>query len=124
MDNVNDKYRRVLDLPPLDYSALRSNNAAFLLDTSDPDEKISWEKGLLPNKSSPNDLDASKCDDFEDPRGYYSILGCGKISNDAKIRDFLLQEKATFRHISLAKHPEKSSNPKYHNEFKIANNKW
>ena len=35
----------------------------------------------------------------------------------------MLQDKATFRRISLAKHPNKSSNSKYQGKFKVANNK-
>ena len=81
--NVNEKFRKILDFPPSEYCALRSNDAVFLLDPSDPDKKLSWWKGLLPDEYFPPDLDVIKCDDFEDPRGYYTLLGCRKISSDA-----------------------------------------
>ena len=79
---------------------------------------------LLPNEAFPTDLNVSKCDDFKDPRGYYALLGCGKISSDSKIKDALLRDKSTFRRIPLTNHPDKLSNPKYHDKFKVANNKW
>ena len=110
--------------PPSDYRVICSNDATFLPDTSSPEEKLSWEKALLPDESLPADLYASKCDDFEDRRGYYALLGCGNISSEAQIKYSLLQEKSTFRIISLANHPDKSHNPKYHDNFKVTNNKW
>ena len=69
MTNVNDKSRRMLALPPSDYLLFRSNDAEFLLDTADTNENLSWDKGLPPNESFPTELDASKCDNFEDPDG-------------------------------------------------------
>ena len=123
MKNVNDKYCRMLDIPPYDYCALSSNDVSFLLDIADTDEKLSWDKVLLFGEALPTDLDASKCDDFKDPRGYYELLGCGKISSDTQIKNALLLDKATFRRISLANHPDKSSNPKDPDKFKVANNK-
>ena len=96
MRNVNDESRRILALPPSDYRPLRSNDAAFLINPCDPDDNISWEKGFLPDESLPTDLDASKCDDFEDTIGYYVLFGRGKISSDFQIKDSLLWEKSTF----------------------------
>ena len=110
--------------PPSDYRVICSNDATFLPDTSSPEEKLSWEKALLPDESLPADLYASKCDDFEDRRGYYALLGFGNISSKAQIKDDLLREKSTFRIILLSNHPDKSFNPKYHDKFKVTNNKW
>ena len=103
---------------------IRSKDAVFLLYTSDPDEKLSWEKGILPDEDFLTDLEASKCDDFGDPIGYYVLLVCIKISGDAQIKDDLLQDKSTIHRIFLAKYPDKSSNPKNHDNFNVANNKW
>ena len=41
MTNVNDKSLRILALTPSEYHALRSNDVSFLLDTYDPNEKLS-----------------------------------------------------------------------------------
>ena len=82
------------------------------------------DKGILPYEAFPTDLDASKCDDLEDHRENYELLGCGKISSDAQTKYDLLREKSTFRIILLSNHPDKSFNPKYHDKFKVTNNKW
>ena len=96
MTNVNGESQRMLALPPSDYRALRSNDAPFLLDPANPNENLSWEKGILPNEYFPTDLDASKCDYFKNPRGDYVLLGYGRISSDSQIKDALLREKSTF----------------------------
>ena len=124
MKNVNDKSRRVLSLPPLEYRVICSNDAEFTLDPENTNGKLLWEKGLLPNEAFPIDLNTSKCYYFEDPRGQYALLVCVNISSDAQIKDDLLQDKTTFHQILLENHPDKQSNPKYHDEFKVANNKW
>ena len=111
----------MLALPPSDYHALRSNDVAFLLGPANTDEKLSRHKGLLPDEAFSTDLDVSNFDDFKYPRGYYALLGCGNISSDAQIKNTLMLEKATFHRISLENHPDKSSNPKYHDKFKVAN---
>ena len=82
------------------------------------------DKGILPYEALPTDLDASKCDDFEDHRENYELLGCGKISSDAQTKDALLREKSTFHPISLENHPDKLSNPKDHDDLKVSNKKW
>ena len=124
MKNVNDKSRRVLSLPPLEYRVICSNDAEFTLDPENTNGNLLWEKVLLPNEAFPIDLNTSKCYYFEDPRGQYALLVCVNISSDAQIKDDLLQDKTTFHQILLENHPDKQSNPKYHDEFKVANNKW
>ena len=99
MANMNDKYRRMLALPPLDYRVLRYNDAAFILNPDNPNKNISWEKGLLPYEALPTDLYASKYDDSGDFRGYYALLVRGNIPSDSQIKYALLQDKSTFHRI-------------------------
>ena len=48
----------------------------------------------------------------------------GNISSDAKIKNTLMLEKSIFHRISQENNPNKSSNPKDHDKFKVANIKW
>ena len=53
MTTVNDKYWGIFALPPSDYCEIRFNDAAFIFDPANTNEKLSWIKVSSPMKLSP-----------------------------------------------------------------------
>lgn len=96
----------------------------FLKDPADEDEKLCWDKELLTLDDLPDDVDAIP-DDFEDPRGFYAVLGCSRVSTHAEIKAAYDREKRSFKMDSLKTHPDKNpDNPDAKEEFLKVRDRW
>ena len=87
-----------------------------LIDPASPDERISWDPDLL----EPHD----RCDDLEDPKGFYKSLGCSKMSSDHQLaQDYALIRRA-FRGMAMKCHPDRTTDKRLHAKFSWENMQW
>ena len=85
-DDVAPDNPNLLALPPSDYRATRCQLAKELQAPATADERLFWDKSVIPDHSFPPSVNKDDCgNDFEDPLGYYALLGCSKTSCDSDI---------------------------------------
>ena len=109
----NTNSQHLLALIPFDYCVGRCDMYKFMRDPATTDERLSREREIIPNNEFPADINKIKCTvNFEDPNGYYALLGCSKTLSDADIASDHQQEKSIYCWTSLEKHPAKTTNTK------------
>jgi len=87
------------------------------------EERFCWNKSLLPYHYFSTSVDKHDCgDDFENPRGYYALLGCSKTSREGVIAEAFNKTKSKQRETVLALHPDKNDDPSAHDALKNNNN--
>ena len=124
-DDVAPDKPNLLALPPSDFRATRCQLANELQVPATADEKLCWDKSVIPDHSFPSSVNKDDCgNDFEDPLGYYTLLGCSKTSSDSAIAAAYQDLKSKHRETSLALHPDKNSDPTAHEALKTANSNW
>ena len=80
-----------------------------------------WQSFFPPDVESIEELS----DDFEDHKGFYSILGCRKTSSDQCIQAANIRERHAFHEIARSTHhPDKSNKAEDHEKYYVARTKW
>ena len=87
-----------------------------LYDPAPSDERLTWDSDLVGVED--------RCDDLEDPEGYYTTMVCSKSSSDGEIYCQLKRLRKKYRSIALKCHPDKTQNEKRHDKFRCAELKW
>ena len=87
-----------------------------LYDPAPSDERLTWDSDLVGVED--------RCDDLEDPEGYYTTMGCSKSSSDDEIDCQLKRLRKKYRSIALKCHPDKTKNQKRHDKFRRADVRW
>ena len=98
----------LLAIMPATFRSTRCHLSCNLSDPADENEHKCWGDKLLPN--------GFQCDDLEDPKKYYRLLGCSKASSDAAIADAFRCVSSAFKCLARTHHPDKA----HGNETKIA----
>ena len=84
----SDTEEPILALPLSNWHACRCNVAKDLTESTAEEEKAAWDKYLMPARK--------QFDNFEDPHGYYGVLGCRKLSSEKEVDTTFKREKKIF----------------------------
>ena len=87
-----------------------------LIDPATPEERITWDPDLVEA--------SDRCDDLEDPDGFYKSLGCSKMSSDHKIAQEYAVIRKTFRAMAMKCHPDRTKDKRRHAKFSRRSPAW
>ena len=105
----NSRPSKFLALPPSGFRMERCCLSSALTDAADDDERTCWKDNLLP-------VDC-QCDNLEDSKGHYKLLGCNKTSSDLAVAAAFKQKKSIYMGIARTHHPDKSKDKEMNAKF-------
>ena len=99
-DQGSESGQGLFALPPSDWQAIRCTLSKELKDPASEEARLAWDNDQLPEKN--------RYDDFENPKGFYKLLGCSKVSSDDDIARAVKREKKRNKSKIVKYHHDKN----------------